>query len=66
MKAPRARLQFNRDFLDSLVWSAPHDPVSFICSHCGEAIDERETPLRIMGPRYAVLCDSCVSIGLEK
>lgn len=60
-----APLRFSPEFLASLAWSRPHDPVSYICSRCGEAIDERAAPLRIMGPRYAVLCDDCVSIGLE-
>jgi hypothetical protein len=56
------RLRFKPDFPWTLVhWTGPKDPVSYTCSLCRSAIDEREVPLRLMGPvRYAVFCDDCV------
>jgi hypothetical protein len=51
---------------DRLNWSRPRDPVSYICSSCGRSIDFREHTTRIMGPRYAVICDECVEGCFER
>lgn len=58
-------LRLKNGVAERLLWAGPRDPVSYICSSCGHAIDERETPLRLMGPRYAVFCDECVPLCFE-
>jgi hypothetical protein len=56
----RKGVRLRQGVADRLLWTKPRDPLSFICSSCGNAIDERETPLRLMGARYAVFCEACV------
>lgn len=50
---------------DRLSWSGPRDPVSYTCSSCGNTIDFREAPLRLMGRRNAVFCEPCVALCFE-
>jgi len=64
-KGWRRTLRLREGVADRLLWSGPRDPVSYICSSCGNAIDERETPLRLMGARYAVFCDECTESCFE-
>ena len=58
-------LRLKAGVADRLLWTGPYDPVSYICSSCGRAIDCREVPLRLMGARYAVFCDPCVELCFE-